>query len=130
MMKENWERKLFYLLTPALMGDTCSRIISVLRSISSNHLDGLATAVEQYYQALPPLTSLAESLRENPRLRASRLAPAQFPRPSHPSRAARHAASRDHGCAENALLKTTVHLTNTHHPKPSPPSSRKSGARS
>jgi hypothetical protein len=23
MMKENWERKLFYLLTPALMGDTC-----------------------------------------------------------------------------------------------------------
>ena len=22
MMKENWERKLFYLLTPALMGDT------------------------------------------------------------------------------------------------------------
>ena len=25
MMKENWERKLFYLLTPALMGDTFSR---------------------------------------------------------------------------------------------------------
>src|ERR1039457_6309983 len=24
MMKENWERKLFYLLTPALMGDTCT----------------------------------------------------------------------------------------------------------
>jgi hypothetical protein len=25
MMKENWERKLFYLLTPALMGDPFSR---------------------------------------------------------------------------------------------------------
>ena len=29
MMKENWERKLFYLLTPALMGDP----FTVLRGV-------------------------------------------------------------------------------------------------